>query len=351
MNSFKAVFKIVEDNRCPLYELDEVFVLTDKSLSFGENKESCLILVREMTQLLFELLDQREVANEDDLEIRLYSCSGCSGLIKFVRVTEAENCLSDDNKAALLDEDEEKLFDKISGYPLLQSIPPNHLKKLIGICREENLVEGELLMRKGELNKDLFIILSGGVVIEDGIVTIATLGEGEICGEMSYFGNNVAGASVRALAFTSVLRISGLDFGRFMKEADSIQLYMAQLLAARLAKANASRGREFDACLRGSIEELAPAELLQVFHMHHKTGTLYLDLPGGGGKILFYEGQIVSATYSQDQNEHAVYAILAENEGTYKFTAGLAHKKMQTEAIGDFMSLLMEGVRLADERQ
>ncbi len=349
MSSFKAVFKIVEDNRCPLYELEEVFILTDKSLSFAKDKESCLILVREMTQLLFELLDHREVENEDELETNQYACSGCSGLIKFVRVSEEEVNSSIENRAPLLNEQEQKLFDRVSGYPLLKSIPPNHLKKLIGFSQEEKIAEGELLMRKGELNRYLYIILSGGVIIEDGTVSMATLGEGEICGEMSYFGNNVAGSSVRALASTSLLRISGQDFGRLMKKADSIQLYMARLLAARLAKANAARGHDFDACLRGSINELAPAELLQVFHMHQKTGTLFLELPEGSGKLLFCEGKIISATYSHHKNGHAVYAILAEKEGTYKFTAGLSHEKMQKEAIGDFMSLLMEGVRRADE--
>ncbi len=350
MNSLKVVFKIVKNNRCPLYEMEEIFVLTDKSLTFAENRESCLILVRDMTQLLFELLDQQESENDNELENRLYSCSGCSGLIKFVSVAEKDNLIEQDNKAPLLNPEEQKLFDKISTYPLLQSIPPNHLKQLISLCSEKKLVEGELLMRKGELNHYLYIIISGGVMIEDGAVTIATLGEGEVCGEMSYFGNNVAGTSVRALPTTSVLRISGLDFGRLMKKADSIQLYMAQLLASRLAKANASRGREFDACLRGSINELAPAELLQVFNMHHKTGTLFFDLPAGAGKMLFCDGRIISAMYAHCTNEEAVYAILAEREGTYKFTAGLSHEKMQKEAIGDFMSLLMEGVRLADER-
>ncbi len=349
MDSFKVIFKIVEDNRCPLYELEEMFVLTDKSLSFSDNKESCLILVREMTQLLFELLDQKEIAGDDELEAKLYTCSGCTGLIKFARVSSKEAPLSGINRSPLLNDQEKRLFDKISGYPLLKSIPPNQLKKFIGCFQEENVSEGELLIRKGELNRYLYIILSGGALIEDGTVTITTLGESEICGEMSYFGNSVAGSSVRALAGTAVLRISGLDFGRLMKKGDSIQLYMAKLLASRLAKANAARGREFDACLRGSIHELAPAELLQVFHMHQKTGTLSLELPEGSGKILFCEGTIISASYAQYQNEDAVYGILAENEGMYKFVAGLSHEKMKKDSIGDFMTLLMEGVRRVDE--
>ncbi len=349
MTSFKAVFKIVEDNRCPLYDRDDIFILSDKSLSFSTNKESCLILVREMTQLLFELLDQREGPAEDQFEKILYTCSGCSGLIKFIRVREDYVSSNDKIGEPLLTGAEKHLFDEISRFPILKSIPPNQLKKFISFFKQENVAEGELIMRKGELNRFLYIILSGGVIIEDGTVTITTLGEGEICGEMSYFGNNVAGTSVRALAGTTVLRIRGMDFGRLLKKADSIQLYMAKLLASRLSKANASRGREFDACLHGSIDELAPAELLQVFHMHQKTGTLSMDLPRGNAKVLFSEGAIISASYGRFQKEDAIYGLLAEDEGTYKFIAGLAHEKMKKEAIGDFMTLLMEGIRRVDE--
>ena len=217
------------------------------------------------------------------------------------------------------------------------------------ISREEWVNEGELLIKKGELNRYLYIILSGGVIIEDGVVTLTTLGEGEVCGEMSYFGNSVAGSSVRALPGTSVIRIRGLDFGQMIKKTDTIQLYMARLLASRLSKSNATRGREFDACLRGSIEDLAPAELLQVFNMHQKTGTLSLELPQGVARMLFCEGQIISASYTRFRDEDAVYAIMAETEGSYKFIAGLSHEKMKTEAIGDFMTILMEGVRRVDE--
>jgi CRP/FNR family transcriptional regulator, cyclic AMP receptor protein len=346
MKVFKAVFKIVENNRCPLYEDDELFVLTDKSLSFSANKESCLILVREMTELLFKLLDQND---QEDWEATVYDCSGCTGLIKFVRVSEDAVSDERENSAPLLSEKEQKLFDKISSYPLLKSIPPNQLKQFIGYFKAERVTEGELLIKKGEINRYIYIILSGGVIIEDGVVTITTLGESEICGEMSYFGNSVAGSSVRALPGTAVLRIRGLDFSQMIKQADSIQFYMAKLLAERLSKSNASRGREFDACLRGSIEDLAPAELLQVFNMHQKTGTLSLELPRGVARILFCEGGIISATYWRYHDEEAVYAIMAETEGSYKFIAGLSHEKMKTQVIGDFMTILMEGVRRVDE--
>jgi len=66
----------------------------------------------------------------------------------------------------------------------------------------------------------------------------------------------------------------------------------------------------------GKIGVLVPAELFQVFHMHQKTGVSTMDLPGGTDKIAFREGCITNAA-----------------------------------EVGDFMSLLMEGVKRVDEGQ
>ena len=43
------------------------------------------------------------------------------------------------------------------------------------------------------------------------------------------------------------------------------------------------------------------------------------------------------------------FAILAEKEGIYRFNIGLSPQEMKAAEIGDFMMLLMEGVRRVDE--
>ena len=58
MKSLSFFFEIVEDNNCPLYNLGECFRLTGRSFFAPDNKESCLILVRELTELLFVLMDE-----------------------------------------------------------------------------------------------------------------------------------------------------------------------------------------------------------------------------------------------------------------------------------------------------
>ena len=224
MGPFKAVFKIIEDNNCPLYRLEERLVLSEKALTFPKDKESCLILVREMTQLLFELLDETERVDRDGN--RVFTCSGCTGLIKFVRV----DFDADDSKipeGSSFTAEQHELIAKISDFPLVQTIPRHQLEKFVGCLQERSIPAEAFLITKGEVNKDLHIILSGEMIVEDGHVKITTLREGDVCGEMSYFGNKIAKSSVKAVRKTKVLSISGDDFDRLMGKAASVQLFMA----------------------------------------------------------------------------------------------------------------------------
>ncbi len=344
MKTFRTVFHIVEDNNCPLYELDEEFILTQKSLAFPEGKESCLILVREVTQLLFQLLDETE---RPDYQ-RKYTCSGCTGLIKFRQIPAGEDHQGV-NAEMLLSAKEQKLFDKIRNYPLLKAIPANHLKKFISCFRGRLVKKDDVIICKGELNEHLYIILAGEVIVEDGDVPITRLGEGELCGEMSYFGDSIASTSVRSLEDTRLLAISGKDFSQLIKKSQAVQIHMARLLAERLSRANSIRAQDFESCMQGRLSEMAPAELLQVFHMHQKTGVLSLDLPKGKARVSFLEGSIVVASYNKKSGQDAVFAILVEREGVYNFTTGLPDQEMKQSAIGDFMMLLMEGVKRVDE--
>lgn len=358
MKPFKATFLIVEDNNCPLYKSDDIITLTEKVISFPNGKDCCLILVREMTELLFQFLSERDAGNSPDLSME-YTCSGCDRLIKFVRTTNAQTpsqIISEDpaviseKESTLLTAKEQKLFDTIVNNPLLRAIPPEELKNNLDYFKTIIVKKGSLLIKKGYPNSHLFILLSGSVIVEDGAVPIARLGLGELCGEMSYFGNNIATTSVRTLENSKLLAINGKDFGKLIKLSDSVNSFMVRLLAKRLSHANTARANDFDLSMQGRINDMAPVELMQIFHMHQKTGILSLELPRGPGQISFVEGAIVVADYDGKNGQDAVFAIIAERDGVYSFTAGLPPQVQEKPAIGDFMMLLMEGVKRADEK-
>lgn len=69
--------------------------------------------------------------------------------------------------------------------------------------------KGDFLIKEGDVSKDVFLIVEGNVLITKEIKTIkkvlATLGPGEIVGEMSFFESTLRSAS--CIADSSVLAI------------------------------------------------------------------------------------------------------------------------------------------------
>lgn len=345
MKSIQIYFEIIEDTRCPFYKVGEQLILSDKALCCPGKKETCLILVREMTQLLFKLL----ATDHDHLvaEKPVFTCSGCTGLIKFTPVSAPENPVHE--KEPVLGGREQRLLERIVSFPLMQLIPDDELKGLVGRFQQEIIREGKVLIHKGESNLYLYMILSGQMLVMDGPVVITSLGPGEICGEMSYLGDEVAAATVRALSDSEVLAVSSADFNYLLDRLPAVQHFMARLLARRLSRVNKARAEDFASCMQGRLQDMAPAELFQIFHMNSKTGVLSLDLPRGPGKISFREGCIINAHYQGQENEEAIFAMLGEHEGTFRFTLGLSPQEMKAAEIGDFMKLLMEGIKRVDD--
>jgi CRP-like cAMP-binding protein len=347
MKTFTFFFEIIEDNNCPLYNLGECFRLTDKSFSAPENKEVCLILVREMTELLFVLMGEDEKVDLQENR-KIYSCSGCSGLIKF-RLGRDLSALKTAKQERSLNAKMQTLLSQVLGCSLFRAVPPRYLTDILDNFSQEVVREGSTLIRKGEPNLKLYIVLAGGLSVDDGPVNVSTLGPNDICGEMSYLSGNIASTTVSAISETILISLDGEYFKKIIDQSPTVQLFMAQLLAARLDQANRARAREFDSCMQGRLKDMAPAELFQILNMHQKTGVLSLTFSGREAQVSFREGCIINAIYGNLENQEAIFEILGEKEGVYSFTIGLSPQQMKAAEIGDFMMLLMEGVKRVDE--
>lgn len=356
MKNISANFTIVKENNCPLYKANERLLLSEKTLACPEGKEMCLILIRDLTELLFRFL-QEQPFDPGRYAGKIFNCSGCTGLIKFSLAepaVQARPFLGNRGGAGAVPRNNVSLlktYGNIVNCALLQALPADQLESVLGLFQEIVLDEGAILIRKGEKNHNLYLVFDGELIVESDGVHLATLTPGEICGEMSYLGPDVAVSTVKANKKAKVLAIAGDLFGSLLGNNGEVQSFMAQLLAGRLRQTNAARARDFESCMSGRIAEIVPAELFQIFHMHQKTGVLSLDLPGGQAKVSFREGCIINAGYSDKANEEAIFKILAEKKGFYRFTTGLTPKEMKAAEIGDFMMLLMEGVKRVDEEQ
>jgi hypothetical protein len=128
-------------------------------------------------------------------------------------------------------------------------------------------------------------------------------------------------------------------------------MHLLGLLVRRLAISNIERSKDLSFGMYGNLTAIHPEGLFQFFNFVQKTGKLTLELPQGNAEVSFRDGELIGAKYKQEEGEEAFYEILKEQEGRFKYKQELSEKDMKTEVIGDFMGLLMEGLRRMDEEK
>ncbi len=222
MDDFSVAFKVINERNCPFYRVDDWFILDNQSVRVPAGLPSCLVLVREFTNILFTGIPEMETGSADKHD-EVFTCGGCTGLIKF----------------------------QIDDVP------------------------------------------------EDG----------------SEHSEESKPGTER-------------DRGK---------------------RVSRGKARKSSVVVSGSLEEISPSELLQFFHMHQKTGKLLLDVATGTARVAFREGAIIGARYQEKEDREAIYRILGEKKGKFSFVTGIPESLMEVDDIGDFMMVLMDGLKRLDE--
>lgn len=339
MSETKAIVKIIGTDACPLYQDGDEFKLSGKSLVAPYGKASCLILVRDITEVLlrYECVDASSRY--------VFDCSGCTGLARLEFRRERER-----TPPRIGARDIDELAETLSDYAFFQTFDEESVKEILGVLKLAGFQPGQTILEKGEPGKNLYIIASGKVEVlaEDG-VRIAVLGKGEVFGEMSLISGDPVAATVRAVEPLKLLYLGGQFFRELLQRTPSIQIYLTRLLARRIANTNVIRVQDTASAMTGNLSEIPPAELLQTLNLNQKTGVLILKLDDGLAAASFREGELIRAKFGDLLDREAFFAILTAREGRFKFSPELPPEEGRTEPLGGFMSLLMEGVRRADE--
>lgn len=358
MSFTEAIFKVVEVRGCPYYRKGDEFRISGNALLLEHNKGSkfistaiidlpfqrreCRTLVADLTRILVEH------ERVDRIPDRVISCGQCDGSIKLEHNQNSAIALAEDIRQHSTDVN--TIAALLSNFSIFRTLNENNLKDLVSMLRLRKYVPDDVIMRKGDLGKNLYIILSGqvDVVDQDGI-SITRLRNGEVFGEMSLISGDPVGATIKVLQPTTILYIRGQDFLKVLNRFPSLQMYFARLLSRRLAKSNVLISKEFSSGMTGTLAQMPPVELFQTLNYNQKTGSLKLNLPKGKASLVFRGGSIIRAAYGHEDGKNAFFSILSEKEGRFNFVPGLQEKDMSLPELGMFMELLMEGLRKLDE--
>ncbi|MDM8517681.1 DUF4388 domain-containing protein [Desulfobacterales bacterium HSG16] len=362
MSSPEAVFKIVENNNCPLYDFGDEFGLAGQALllqnkdgqtfittsviSIPKEKQACRILIEDITEVLIKY------ENMNSVHRCIVDCSGCSGLIRLEYNQTKQRHNRYEPKKIESEPDNSALASLLYMFPIFQPLNDNDIKKLLPLLHMKRFAKGETMIKKGDPGTNLFIIVSGKaeVLMDDG-TSIGYMERGDVFGEISLLIGTPAGATIRVVDVVTVILIYGKDFKKLLERFPAMQMYMARLLAERLIRTNDERAEDITSDMSGNLSENPPSELFQTLNLNSKTGILRLSLQKGHGKLVFKEGTLVGAQYHNKEGRDAFFEMLKQRKGRFKFYQSLPPEESDNPEIGDFMWLLMEGIRRMDEER
>ncbi len=351
MNFAQSHFKITKNMDCPFYVVGDTFTVMGRSISLL-GKPTCLTLMGDVTEVLVSCQGASSPKTGPRRK-HTFTCggyaSGCCGQIQmeYGRETGAvadETCMSAETSTS------STLARELFNFSIFKTLQKSELNEIASYFKITDFRENDIILRKGERGDKFFVILSGKVdIIGDYGLVITSLGRGEVFGEMSLLTGNPVSAKVRAAEETKTISMHGNYFRMVLSRFSPLQQYFNRLLVKRLSQSNIARSKEAAAGMTGSISEISAPELLQALNMSQKTGILTLTLPRGTARILLQDGQLIQARYGDWTGQEAVFNILREKHGDFKFKPGLQPKDMDMPKIGEFMFLLMEGMRRMDD--
>ncbi|MFZ5572588.1 MAG: response regulator [Thermodesulfobacteriota bacterium] len=105
---------------------------------------------------------------------------------------------------------------------------------------------------------------------------------------------------------------------------------------------------ELSAGAEGRIQGISLASFLQLIEMENKTCTLTVKMQNKAGALYFVKGEMMSAEMGDLKNEAAAFELLCWERVTIHIDN--ICKKKTKEIEQPLMNLLMEGLRLKDER-
>ena len=358
MSSSEVVFKITENKKCPCYEAGEEFRLSGNALLLELEKEktfistaiitppfskrTCRTLLADITRLLIEN------GSVDRIPVDGIPCSGCTGSVHIVPGTDDRTAKGDSPKSR--SDNIDIIAGLLSNFSIFQSLDKHNLRNMVSLLKVKKYRRGSAILKKGTPAQHLYIVLSGEVdVLDEEGVCLSTLRKGDVFGEMSLISGNPVGATVKVVQPATVIFIRGQDFRRVLNRFPSIQMYLARLLAQRLAKSNLVRAEEIASGMAGRLTEMPPSELAQTLNLNQKTGKLSLTLTEGPAELVFREGDLVQARYNDEDGQDAFFSILSETEGRFQFHPKLSEKERDLPVLAPFMEMLLEGLRRIDE--
>ena len=122
---------------------------------------------------------------------------------------------------------------RLADLPLFEGLDGDELHSVARLAQEVSVSEGAELVREGDYSYELTIIDEGQAeVVHDGQV-LATLGPGDVFGEVGVLSKGMRSADVRAATSMRLITLTGWDLRRLRNRIPVLEQRISALAAER----------------------------------------------------------------------------------------------------------------------
>ena len=137
----------------------------------------------------------------------------------------------------------------LSRVPLFSDLSPEELERIARVAVPRSVEKGVRVFHEGDRSDACYIVRSGDLRVtrehSDGrAIALATLGPGDIFGELAMLDSGPRSASVETLADSELLALSASDMRRLLAEHAQITVKLVVALTRRLREANERISRQ-----------------------------------------------------------------------------------------------------------
>jgi CRP/FNR family transcriptional regulator, cyclic AMP receptor protein len=129
--------------------------------------------------------------------------------------------------------------DNLRAVPLFAEMADRDLRVIATFATEDSVPAGTTLMREGDFSNEVLAIETGTADVLQGDRTVASLGPGDIVGEMGVLERGLRNASVVATSPMRLVRMTNWDVKRLPKET---RARLAELVQSRQEAGSADGG-------------------------------------------------------------------------------------------------------------
>lgn len=146
-------------------------------------------------------------------------------------------------------EEEASAVGLLARVPLLSDLEPEELERIAQVAIPRSFPKGARVFHEGDTSDACYVIRSGEVRVTrehpDGrAIALATLGPGELVGELAMIDGGVRSASVEALSDVDLLAVSAADMRGLLERNAQITAKLVVALTKRLRATNERISRQ-----------------------------------------------------------------------------------------------------------